>query len=99
MKKYTVLCGCERGGANVTKMSAGSRRCMSNVAEMVNINVPRCEWGEQSKHAMQSVEMRAIKAVFVKSLVVIGIIPSNLLATVKVAELPTWGTIQISVLS
>jgi hypothetical protein len=76
---------------------------MSNVAEMVNINVPRCEWCKlESKHAMpclKQVGMRAIRAVFVKSLVVIGIIPSNLLATAKVTEHPTWGAIQISVLS
>ena len=49
--------------------------------------------------SLEQVGMRAIRAVFVKSLVVIGIIPSSLLATTKVTELPTWGAIQISVLS
>ena len=75
---------------------------MSNVAEMVNINVPRCEWCKTCKHAMPCLEqvgMRVIEVVFVKSLVVIGIIPSNLLATAKVTEHPTWGAIEISVLS
>lgn len=75
---------------------------MSNVAEMVhiNINVPRCEWCKLEVNTQyREIGMRAIRAVFVKSLVVIGITPSNLLATTKVSELPTWGTIQISVLS
>jgi hypothetical protein len=40
-----------------------------------------------------------IKAVLVKLLVIIGIIPSSLLANAKVTELPTWRAIQISVLS
>jgi hypothetical protein len=47
---------------------------------------------------LEQVGMRAIRVVFVKSLVVIGIIPSHLLATAKVTELPTWGAIQIYVL-
>lgn len=41
--------------------------------------------------------MQAIKAVFVKSLVVIGIIPINFLAAAEVAEHPTRGAIQVSV--
>ena len=55
--------------------------------EMVYINVPGCEWPTRS--ALNRGRMQAIKAMFVKSLVVIGIIPSNLLAAAEVAEHPT----------
>jgi hypothetical protein len=51
---------------------------------------------------LEQVEMRGIKAVFLKSLLVavIRIIHNNLLdTTAKATEHPTWGAIQISVLS
>ena len=73
---------------------------MSNVAEMVNINVPWSEWGKVTRNALNRgwvrEGMQAIKAVFVKSLVVIGIIPSNLLAATEVTEHPARGAIQVS---
>jgi hypothetical protein len=72
---------------------------MSNVAEMVNINVPGSEWGKLTRSALNEGGMQAIKAVFVESLVVIGIIPSIILATAEVAEHPTRGANQVSVLS
>ena len=55
--------------------------------------------GKANTQCVEQGRMQAIKAVFVKSLVVIGIIPSSLLAAAEVAEHPTRGAIQVSVLS
>jgi hypothetical protein len=45
---------------------------MSNVAEMVNVNVPLCECGERlTLHRKGEGEFQAIKAVFISSLVVV----------------------------
>ena len=49
--------------------------------------------------AWKLVECELSKKVFVKSLVVIRVISSILSATNKVTKHPTWGAIQISVLS
>ena len=56
--------------------------------------------GKVNTQCLEQGEMQAIKAVFVKSLLlVIRIIPSNLLAAAEITERPTRGSNQVSVLS
>jgi hypothetical protein len=50
-----------------------------------------CEWGKLTRSALEGEKMQAIKAEFVRSLVVIGVIPSNQ-AAAKIAEPPTLGS-------
>jgi hypothetical protein len=88
--------------ANVTKNVCRNRRCMSNVAEMQKWSTSMyqgVDGGEGINTQCLEGGVRAIKAVFVRSLVIIGIFLSNPLAAVEVGKHPTWGTNQVWVLS